>query len=119
MQLQGVLGHGAGGFFADCFDVVTAAGGADRFLLNILVGAEKVRIGRYIGIILFHFQGPNAFGSFDGFKIVNAGRFRCTFAGFGQIGDGDRSQKTNDRNHNHDFHERETGMTKSLHKHKL
>ena len=60
--------------------------------------------------ILAVFQRPLLDGAVDQAEVVNASILASRFTSFDEVRDGNRGQKTDDCNHDHDFNEREARL---------
>lgn len=56
-------------------------------------------------------ERPLFLGPIDLPQVVDAGVLLSGLTGFDEVRDGDRGEEADNRNHDHDFHQREAGLT--------
>ena len=116
-RLQAVRFHRperAGRLQIDLAQVVGSFGGANGFAAQIFFGTEKVGVNRLIGFAHVVVHGPGDLRVSHLFQVRDANAAAAGGAGFNEIGNGDSRQEADDGHNDHDFHERESGLTARL-----
>jgi hypothetical protein len=99
---------------------VGAASRAQRRLTNHLRGiARDVRQSARVRADFLVFQRPGRLGAIDLLHVRDAGIALRGFASLDEVRDRNRGQQTDDRDHDHDFHQREGALARCLELHML
>lgn len=93
-----------------------AAGGARDLALHV---ALNVSICNRLSGILLHIERPLLNCAIELPQILDARVLARGVAGFGEVGNRNGRQQTDDGDYNHDFHQRETPLSGTLNDHTL
>src|SRR5207245_5276041 len=111
--LQRVVRHRASRLFTHRLQIVITAGRAFWFAANGLARTEQVGIGWYVGVALTHFERPGGLGALNRLQIADARGSLSLLSGLHQIGNRDGGEERDDRDHDHDLHQRESMKSNS------
>jgi len=91
----------------DLSQAIRAVAGACGCDPDVESRAEEIRVDGGIGIGFFHLHGPIGLGPFDLFKVRDASTLLADAARLDEVWNRYRRQHGNDRNDDHNFHQRE------------
>ena len=115
---QDVEGDGAGRPGVNSQNSVSAAGGAARPVAGSAAQVRSEHSGsRNRRGELLILQRPLLFRAVDLAQVVDARIFLRRSASAHEVGNRDGGQKTNDGHNNHDFHQREARLARSIDSH--
>src|SRR6266540_4837504 len=102
--------RGAG---SDFLDVVGLTHNEGRHRVVLQIGGDVGGGGKIAGALL-QFERPLILRAFNDAEVVDDRVQLGCFTSFHEVGNRDRRQQTNDGHNDHDFHEREAGLTVCL-----
>lgn len=110
---------GAGRLVRHGADRINAGSGAFRFLANVCGVPEQISVARTIRADFLVFQRPGRLGSINLLHVRDASIALRRFASLDEVRDRNRGQKTDDRDHDHNFNQREGALARCLELHML
>src|SRR6185369_13752989 len=115
-ELNGVTrtGLAAGRLILDLIDRIGAVRRARRFLTDIQVRTEQFRIRGRVAVHFLLFEGPGVLGAIDLLEVRDASVLLAELAGLDEVRNRNRGQQTDNRDHDHDFHQCERAAARCL-----
>ena len=100
-------------------DAVSTARGASRVRAGRATAKVRLNVGNHGGDCgeLFVFQSPLLFRTIDLAQVVNTRVLLGSRTRANEIGNSNRCQQTDDRNDDHDFHQREATLARFIDSH--